>query len=1135
MASRSSFTTIITEGGLLPAEFLTRLAQQPDNLPGTGPDDYHLTPGRRVRDALNRSWTELQGAWDSLRGELAKLPKGERATTLTRERWLLPLFAELGFGRLPKATTVSIDGRDYPITHMWGAIPIHLLGADVELDRRTKGIAGAATAAPQSMLQEFLNRSDDHLWGLLSNGRRLRVLRDNTSLTRAAYVEFDLEAMFAGQVFSDFAVLWMVCHQSRFEADRPNLCWLELWIAEARQQGVRALDSLRAGFEQAITALGAGFLAHPSNIELKQRLRGGGLEVDDYYRMVLRLVYRLVFLLVAEDRRLLHLEPTPDNAKDRYARFYSLNRLRDHAHRHGGGRHGDLWESLKPLFTALGGAGLPALGLPYLGSFLWSDEACLDINNCRLSNHALLTAIRALAYTERDNMLRKVDFINLGPEELGSVYESLLELQPRIEANAGRFSLLSPALNERKSTGSYYTPTPLIIKVLDSTLEPVLDTAERHAQPEKALFALRVLDPACGSGHFLIAAGRRIATRIAAVRTGELVPPPVAVRHALREVVSRCLYGIDSNPMAVELCKINLWMEAIDPGLPLSFLESHIVLGNALLGASPANLARGLPAAAFKPTLHDDSSLASARRRRNDIEHRGQQSLFDGDMADLTTLLRQDFQAFTRIGDDTAEALASKSEGWERVNNSTSYARSRLASDAWCAAFVLPKTHQVPIITEGVIFAALANLPVPPETREAITSAKDQFRFLHPHLVFSDVFAAGGFDVLLGNPPWLSYSGRQKVSIEPAELNLLGFLYPEISSWPSSHSAFMCRSLDLLKDEGRCGLLAPLQVMHLERYGRLRGRLAAQADVVVEDVGENAFEGVSQRVGIYSMQRRSNSDRPTTWNFIAQLTAGTEDQDGVQLESQDDQSIKELVSLLRHAQPVPFTSFADPGVHTGNVSKLIVSNKFPDDDPQFAPVREGRDLRAFFCGPPQKRLWTHPELEPDQYCTIRPLELYISTPILLRQTADRPIACRHSEPTYFRNSVLACRGIKGVPDEVLVAVLNSALIRCWYQADVQESGQRAFPQVKVGSLRRLPSFCSERLDDSIDGETIRDGLGRLTLMAEAGATQSTLSTELSISREIELRVAGLYGLPANITDYLVSIHASINDPTGRGS
>lgn len=484
MASRSSFTTVRSEGGLLPVDLLGRLTQTPDNLPGTSPADYHLPAGWRLRDAINRSFTELQGAWSAFQAELAGLGSGERATTITRERWLLPLFAELGYGRVARSSTLTVEGRDYPISHIWGAVPIHLLGADVDLDRRSRGVAGAAGASPHSMVQDLLNRSDAHLWAVVSNGRTLRLLRDNTSLTRAAYVEFDIADMFAGQVFADFSLLWMLCHQSRFEADRPEACWAESWVNESKRQGVRALDHLRAGFEAAITALGAGFLAHPANVALKDRLRSGDLTGDDYHRQVLRLVYRLVFLLVAEDRDLLHPPDAADGARDIYGRFYSLSRLRDRARRQRGTRHSDLWESLKPLFAALDRQGLPAAAVPAVGSFLWSTHACRDLDDARLTNRDLLGAVRHLAYTQRDRALHRVDFANLGPEELGSVYESLLELHPRIDANAARFELIAASGSERKTTGSYYTPTALITSLLDTALDPLLD-GPRTAQTPK--------------------------------------------------------------------------------------------------------------------------------------------------------------------------------------------------------------------------------------------------------------------------------------------------------------------------------------------------------------------------------------------------------------------------------------------------------------------------------------------------------------------------------------------------------------------------------------------------------------------------------------------------------------------------
>ena len=436
MAAPALFTTVTTAGGLLPADLLSRLAQSPDDVPGTSPTAYHLSEGQRVRDAINRSWTELQGAWAVFRAEWARLPAGERATTITRGRWLLPLFAELGFGRLARSPIISAGGREFPVSHAWGTVPIHLLGADVDLDHRTRGVAGAAGAAPHSMVQGLLNYSDDHLWAMLSNGRQLRLLRDNSSFARASYVEFDLQAMFDGQVFTDFAILWLVCHQSRFEAASPEECWLERWVSLARDQGVRALDSLRTGFELAITDLGQGFLAEPGNTALRSLLRSGGLSVEDYYRQVLRLVYRLVFLLVAEDRDLLHPPGTVAKVRDRYVRYYSLGRIRDHARRNRGTRHTDLFEALKVLFAALGKEGIAELGVPAFGSFLFATESCSELDAARLANAELLGSFRHLAYTEEHRVLRRVDFANLGPEELGSVYESLLELYPRVSLRA---------------------------------------------------------------------------------------------------------------------------------------------------------------------------------------------------------------------------------------------------------------------------------------------------------------------------------------------------------------------------------------------------------------------------------------------------------------------------------------------------------------------------------------------------------------------------------------------------------------------------------------------------------------------------------------------------------------------------
>ncbi|WP_322489062.1 hypothetical protein [Chloroflexus sp.] len=225
--TRTPFTAIRSEGALLPPDLLQRIADGDLTLGGLDPASYHLDPGERLSEAINRSWSRLLGLWASFRHAAAVLPPDDPATGLTRERWLLPLFAELGYGRLQPAKAVEVNGKTYPISHLWGQTPIHLVGCGVDLDRRQPGVAGAAKASPHSLLQEALNRSAAWQWGLVSNGLRLRVLRDTVHLTRQSYLEFDLEAIVAGQLYADFALLWLICHQSRVEAGPGGFCWLE--------------------------------------------------------------------------------------------------------------------------------------------------------------------------------------------------------------------------------------------------------------------------------------------------------------------------------------------------------------------------------------------------------------------------------------------------------------------------------------------------------------------------------------------------------------------------------------------------------------------------------------------------------------------------------------------------------------------------------------------------------------------------------------------------------------------------------------------------------------------------------------------------------------------------------------------
>ena len=799
MAPRNLFQSVHTTGHLFSQDLLERLSAGDTSIQGLKVQDYHLDPSDRLKDAAARAWSKLNTAYKSYRDAKAKLPDSDIGTTLTRERWLLPLFSELGYGRLPTQKAIDIDGKSYPISHCWNnCIPIHLVTFRHETDKRVPGMAGAASRSPYSIVQELLNRSESHRWGFVSNGRMLYLLRDNKALARAANVEFDLEAIFENDQFADFILLYILCHQSRVEPrnpDTPEDCWLEDWCKVAESSGTRARDHLRDGVQKAMEHLGQGFLASPYNKNLSSSLRSGALSPEGFYHQILRLVYRLLLLLVAENRRaengrnLLHPIDADPKAIDRYNTYYSISRLRDLATSVRGTDHDDLYESLKLLFVQLG-TGYAPLAIPAMGSFLFSAKstATPDLDTSNLPNRKLLAAILSLSRTEDTSVKggairRSVDFANLGSEELGSVYESLLELTPRLFTPDGLFVLRAASGNERKSTGSYYTPRSLINSLLDTALEPVISNAIDKLPNDKAelaLLNLKVCDPACGSGHFLLAAGDRLAMRLAKIRTSDEEPSTLAFQHARRDVIGRCLYGVDLNPMAVELCKVSLWMDALEPGKPLSFLDHHIQHGNSLIGCTPALLSKGIPDDAFAAIEGDVKAICNNLKKQNKkerSEYKAGQGILDffklGNLSEFAARLHS-------ISHDTLQDEVETESMYIALLQNANYKNARFVADAWCSAFVWKKEESelgqfCP--TEQQWRKWEKNPHVAPlQVRDEVARLSNQYKFFHWHLVFPEVFIAqvdgkegnsisgwkGGFDCILANPPWEHVELKEK-------------------------------------------------------------------------------------------------------------------------------------------------------------------------------------------------------------------------------------------------------------------------------------------------------------------------------------------------------------------------------------
>lgn len=739
-------------------------------LPGQQKQDYGIEPGLSFNDELGRYWVIARSRWREFQQLRQRQDIDHQVVTVND--WLLPMLSRVfDYDVDTYQQSQQIGEREFPISHhAWqGAVPMVLCSAAQELDKSDScfGQEGRRRS-PMGLAQEYLNANSSSLWALVSNGLVLRLLRDNPAMTRPAYIEVDFARLFEEDNYADFATLWLLLHSSRLKPriQQPVQCWLEHWRERGHDEGERALDKLRYGVADALRQLGTGFLAHPANATLRQRLTEQTLSTDAYFQQVLRLVYRLLFLLTAEDRDIALLPAEHEGQDYRQARAlyqagYSVSLLRERARqRRHRDHHGDAWQLLGITFAGFAN-GQQLLAQPALGG-LFANNQCRDLLDCELENRYLFGALFDLCYFEHQNVLVRINYRDMDTEEFGSVYESLLELIPQIHPDARwRFSFMGDAEDEaaasghsRKLTGSYYTPDSLVQELIKSALEPVL--AERLASnphnPREALLGMTVCDPACGSGHFLLAAGRRLAAELAQIDAGADQATEAHYRHALRDVVRHCIYGVDLNPMAVELCKTGLWLESIEPGKPLSFLDAHVQCGNALVGIlQPQQLERGIPEDAYKALTGDDKEACTRLKKINKAAGKK--------LAVSLRIISQAFNELEAMPEDTVEQIEAKRLAYQQTMASQSYQHDRLKEDLFTAAFFAPKNpqteHQVP--TNAHLRLAAEGQPVPEPVVELTFALAKTHRFLHWPLAFPQVFGesgAGGFDVLLGNPPW---------------------------------------------------------------------------------------------------------------------------------------------------------------------------------------------------------------------------------------------------------------------------------------------------------------------------------------------------------------------------------------------
>ena len=790
---KNPLSNMSAHGGIITSEFLETIRGDNAKNPRVEPQCFATlnvpTPPKDKRELdrqIDSSFKALLERWDALSIRYQKMTVSE-----ARTKWMVPFFKELGFDPGFNKEDIVVDGDDklrFRLSHRgWisaSAPVVHMVAPSQDLEEASDGSDGEVvrrgrTRSPHDEMQAYLNVTKGSKWGIVTNGILLRILREYYHTTTKGYVEFDLENIFRERSFTDFRAMYRMAHASRFLPDKDGISALEQFYKESVAAGVKVGEDLRQNVKKAIEALGNGFLTP----ELAKKIIEDEEFCKAYYAELLRVVYRLLFLLFAEQRAML---PTKGSL---YIEEYSITRLREMAEtRHGKDDHCDLWEGLKVTFRMLKKGCPPLKVFGYNGS-LFDDSELPKLSELSCKNEDILEAVRNLTLIEEERVLKRINYLDLGVSEIGSIYESLLDYSPKVFAAEQEIEgqkvpanafVLDPSGATRKTSGSYYTNPRLIDELIKSALKPVFEEKlSKTTEKEKALLSIKVCDPACGSGAFLIAANNFLGKELAKLRTSQPEPSDKEVKRATRDVLQHCIYGVDLNPLATELAKVSLWINTSVEDMPLNFLDHHMKCGNSLIGVTPPLLNSGIPDEAFNPLEGDDKNFAKQMKSKNSFERKNKLIIEFGSIDQSKQA--KNFSLLEDFLEKSPDDVEEKKKRYEALTESVTWQISKVLADTWTAAFFwqLDTTSNPPTDVTLRIIKSQGISALDPKLLHKIRELANMYRFFHWHLEFPDVFENGGFDCVLGNPPW--------ETVESKEVEFFGSHCPEILKIESKH------------------------------------------------------------------------------------------------------------------------------------------------------------------------------------------------------------------------------------------------------------------------------------------------------------------------------------------------------------
>ncbi|MCK4613876.1 MAG: N-6 DNA methylase, partial [Thermoplasmata archaeon] len=721
------------------------------------------------------------------------------------------------------------------------------------LDKNIGKLSSFDRINPSFQIDTYL-RDTDKVWGILTNGRFWRIYYRTTSYQMTSYFEVDLADILERRDLEGFNYFYFFFRKEAFVPDALGKTFLDHTYEGSIDFAKKLGEGLKENVYRALRHLAEGFLRLKEN-----RLEKDPGTIKEVHENSLVFLYRILFILYAESMDLL------DTSNPVYNETYSFNFLKHEvAERMDKGKglyewRAELWDRLNKLFGLINegsdAKGIPKdeLFIPPYNGGLFDPKKHRFLVKCKADDWHLSKVIDLLSRSSNGSNGGSgfIDYSSLDIRHLGSIYEGLLEYKLRVaeedmvcmrinkkevwlperkgegkkvleRCGAGEVYLATDK-GERKATGSYYTPDYIVKYIVENTLGPLVKERMKVAREKgkslrEAILSIRVLDPAMGSGHFLVEAVDTLSSPFLDavnedVEKGFFPKGDYSTEWAKREIVSHCIYGVDLNPLAVELAKLSLWLRTIARDKPLNFLDHRLKCGNSLIGAELGKLT-------FHPNAWKRG--VSEAGTRLDIS---QPKAFVKKVEEMT-------KGIEAISDNEIKDIKIKEEKFNELQNSKAYLNIKALADLFTSVYFGNKVKEKRYaeVSKHVyggdkLYRTMLDIKI------ALALA-DEKRFFHWELEFPEIFFESGklkenpgFDAVIGNPPYDVLAEKElgyPVDDEKFFFKSISKYYPATDKKLNLYRLFTVKGLGLTKKGMRFSFIIPMTILGDDQAARTR-------------------------------------------------------------------------------------------------------------------------------------------------------------------------------------------------------------------------------------------------------------------------------------------------------------------------